>query len=138
MTSNPYSAYQMNQIFTVPQEKLVLMLYEGALRFCRQGEIALEKRDYAQVNENLIRAQEILGELMATLNFEAGEIAQNLYRLYEFMHWYLIQANVKKDAKIIREVIELLQDLRDTWEEATKNYHSHDYRTRSGELTWQG
>lgn len=139
MTSNnPYQAYQINQVFTVPQEKLVLMLYDGALRFCRQGIMALEKKDYAGVNDNLIRAQEILGELIASLNFDAGEIARNLYRLYEFMRWHLIQANVKKNVTMIKEVVELLQGLRDAWEEATRNYHSHDYRTRPSGLSLQG
>ncbi|MCG0278386.1 MAG: flagellar export chaperone FliS [Thermanaeromonas sp.] len=137
MLNNPYRAYQTNQVFTLPQEKLVLMLYDGLLRFCREGLTGIQAKDYEKAHESLIRAQEILAELMAGLNFEAGEIAQRLYQLYEFMHRHLIQANIKKDAGMIREVIDLLQDLRDTWEEATRRYHSHDYRTRVNGLDVQ-
>ncbi|WP_258359733.1 flagellar export chaperone FliS [Moorella sulfitireducens (nom. illeg.)] len=135
--NNPYQAYRQNQVQTLSQEKLVLMLYDGALRFCRQGLAAMDKKDYAGVNNNLGRAQDILGELMVTLNRDAGEVAENLYKLYDFMYRHLVQANVKKSARMINEVIDLLQQLRDTWEEATRIYQTHDYRTRVS-THWQG
>lgn len=135
--NNPYQTYQQNLVQTLSQEKLVLMLYDGALRFCRQGLVAMEKKDYAGVSNSLGRAQDILSELMATLNRDVGEIAENLYKLYDFMYRHLVQANVKKSVTMINEVIDLLQQLRDTWEEATKKYQSHDYRTRVG-MNWQG
>ncbi|WP_406678097.1 flagellar export chaperone FliS [Moorella sp. ACPs] len=130
--NNPYQVYQQQQVFTLSQEKLILMLYDGALRFCRQGVSCLEKKDYAGANNNLLRAQDIIKELMITLNHEAGEIASNLHRLYDFMLWHLIQANVKKDTKLINDVIDILQHLRDAWDEAARIYHTHDYRTRTG------
>jgi len=135
--NNPYQAYQHNQIQTLSQEKLVLVLYDGALRFCRQGLAAMEQKDYAGVSNNLGRAQDILSELIATLNRDAGEIAENLYKLYDFMYRHLVQANVKKSTTMISEVIELLQQLRDTWEEATRIYQTHNYRARAG-MNWQG
>ncbi|AOQ23422.1 Flagellar secretion chaperone FliS [Moorella thermoacetica] len=134
---NPYQAYRQNQVQTLSQEKLVLMLYDGALRFCRQGLVAMEQNDYAAVSNNLGRAEDILSELMATLNRDVGDIAENLYKLYDFMYRHLVQANVKKSGKMINEVIELLQQLRDTWEEAIKIYQAHDYRTTAG-VNWQG
>ncbi|MBE3573078.1 MAG: flagellar export chaperone FliS [Moorella humiferrea] len=130
--TDPYQAYRQNQVQTLSQEKLVLMLYDGALRFCRQGLAAMEKRDYAGANGSLCRAQDILSELMVNLNRDVGEIADNLYKLYDFMYRHLVQANVKKSAVMVQEVMDLLQQLRDTWEEATRIYHSHDYRTRVG------
>ncbi|MGI9951224.1 flagellar export chaperone FliS [Moorellaceae bacterium AZ2] len=136
--SNPYQAYQTNQVFTLSQEKLVLMLYDGVLRFCRQGLAALKNGDYEKTNKNLIRAQEILAELMAGLNFEAGEVARQLYRLYEFMHWYLVQANVNKSAAMVEEVMGLLQGLRDVWEEAAQTYQSRGHGTQAGNLDLQG
>ncbi|MGI9862412.1 flagellar export chaperone FliS [Moorella naiadis] len=132
LVNNPYQAYQENQVQTLSQEKLVLMLYDGALRFCRQGLAAVEEKDYAAVSKNLGRAEDILSELMVTLNREVGDIAENLFKLYEFMYRHLVQANVKKSANMINEVIDLLRQLRDTWEEATKVYQTHDYRTRVG------
>ncbi|MBE3580494.1 MAG: flagellar export chaperone FliS [Thermoanaerobacteraceae bacterium] len=136
--NNPYQAYRTNQVFTLSQEKLVLMMYDGGLRFCRQGLAALKDRDYEKANENLIRAQEILAELMAGLNFEAGEVARQLYRLYEFMHWYLVQANVNKRAAMVEEVIELLQGLRDAWEEAVRKCQSRSSAAQNGNLNLQG
>ncbi|GFN24157.1 flagellar export chaperone FliS [Thermanaeromonas sp. C210] len=136
--NNPYQAYRTNQVFTLSREKLVLMMYDGGLRFCRQGLTALKDRDYGRANENLIRAQEILAELMAGLNFEAGEVARQLYRLYEFMHWYLVQANINKKADMVEEVIELLQGLRDAWEEAVKKGQSRSSDTQAGNLNLQG
>lgn len=136
INNNPYQSYQQNQVQTLSQEKLVLMLYDGALRFCRQGQAAVEQRDYAAVSNNLGRAEDIISELMVTLNRDAGEVAENLYKLYEFMYRHLVQANVKKSAAMISEVIDLLQQLRDTWEEATRIYQTHDYRTRVG-MSWE-
>jgi len=135
--NNPYKSYQQNQVQTLSQEKLVLMLYDGALSFCYQGLAAMEQKDYTAVSNNLGRAEDILSELMTTLNRDVGDVAENLYKLYEFMHRHLVQANVKKSASMIDEVINLLQQLRDTWEEATRTYQTHDYRLRMG-MNWQG
>jgi len=136
--SDPYRVYQENQVQTLSQEKLVLMLYDGAIKFCNQALQAMDKKDYAKTSHYIGRTQEILSELMVTLNYEAGEIARNLYRLYDFMYHWLIEANVKKSTKHIVDVRNMLTELRDTWEEATRRYHSHDYRTRTAELNWQG
>ncbi|HBT47686.1 MAG TPA: flagellar export chaperone FliS [Peptococcaceae bacterium] len=136
--NNPYQAYQANQVFTLSGEKLVLVMYDGSLRFCQQALAALKERDYAKANENLIRAQEIVTELMAGLNFEAGEVARGLYRLYDFIHWYLIQANVNKKAEMVEEVIAFLRELRDTWEEAVRKCRGNGSAGQPGGLNLQG
>lgn len=133
-----YAAYQVNQVQTQSQEKLVLMLYEGAMRFIRQAQEAVAAKRYDQTSYYLGRAQDILSELMVTLNFDAGEVAHNLYALYDFMYRHLIQANVRKDAGMMGDVYRLLGELRDTWEEATRRYHSHNYLTRPDGLDRQG
>lgn len=130
--------YQENQVQTLSQEKLVLMLYEGAVKFCQQALEALERKNYGETNYYIGRVQDILSELMATLNYNAGEIAHNLYQLYDFMYRWLVEGNVKKSATHIRQVRDMLRELRDTWEEATRRYHTHDYRTRVGGIEWQG
>jgi flagellar protein FliS len=132
--SQPYQAYQENQVQTQPQEKLVLMLYDGALRFIRQAQDAVAARRYDETSYYLGRAQDILSELMLTLNLEVGEIAHRLYALYDFMYGHLVQANLKKDARMMAQVYRLLSELRQTWEEATRIYHSHNYLTRPGGL----
>ncbi|MDN5346738.1 MAG: flagellar secretion chaperone FliS [Clostridia bacterium] len=137
-TADPCRAYQEYQVQTLSQEKLVLMLYDGAIKFCSQALKALEQKDYARTNNYLLRAQDILNELMVSLNREAGEIADNLHRLYDFMYRWLVEANVKKSAKHIIDVRDILVGLRDAWEEATRRYHSHDYRTQPGSLSFRG
>ncbi|MGB9885476.1 MAG: flagellar export chaperone FliS [Moorellales bacterium] len=129
-----YQAYQENQVQTQPQEKLVLMLYEGALRFIKQAQEAVAAKKYDQTSYFLGRAQDILSELMLTLNLEVGEIAHRLYALYDFMYRHLVQANLRKDPQMMAEVYRLLSELRDTWEEATRRHHSHNYLTRPGGL----
>lgn len=115
-----YQVYQQNQVFTASQEKLVTMLYDGALRFINLAKQGIEEKNLEKANENFIKAQRILAELMGNLDRSVGEVAENLFSLYEYMHRRLVEANVKKDGKIAQEVYELLKDLRDTWVQATK------------------
>lgn len=110
--------YLRTQVQTQPPEKLVLMLFDGALRFMRQGREAMAARRYDQTSHCLVRAQEILSELMTSVNRDAGAIAWNLLSLYGFMHRRLIQANVEKDPGMVDEVYELLAGLRGAWEKA--------------------
>lgn len=130
--------YQELQVQTLPQEKLVLMLYDGALKFIEQAREALQAKRYEETNYNLSRAQDIINELQVTLNLEVGAVAHNLYALYDFMYRRLIEANVKKSTMAMDEVRSLLSDLRQTWEEATRIYHSHNYQTHPGGLNLIG
>lgn len=107
--------YQQNSVTTAPPEKLVLMLYDGALRFIAEGKEAIARGELARANTSLGNAQKILNELRISLNFQAGEMALNLERLYEYMHYLLIQANIKKDPQFLTEVTELLSKIRATW-----------------------
>ena len=114
--------YKEMSILSAKPEKLILMLYDGALRFLRQGVKALEKQDIEVAHNNLIRTQNILTELIASLNFDkGGEIAYNLFRIYEFMHHTLVQANIKKDPEPARRIYEQIKRLRDSWAGALKN-----------------
>jgi flagellar protein FliS len=108
-------AYQQNSVTTAPPEKLVLMLYDGALRFIAEGKGAIERGELSRANASLGNAQKILNELRIGLNLQAGEIAGNLERLYEYINYRLIQANIKKDPQILTEVAELLSEIRAAW-----------------------
>jgi flagellar protein FliS len=113
---NGITAYQQNAVTTQPKGKLIVMLYEGAVRFLRQAIAAIDAGDYVQKGEHINKAIEIILELNVSLNMEAGgEIAQNLRGLYHFMMQHLTVANVKCDAKRIEEVICLLEELNEGW-----------------------
>lgn len=115
MAKEQVTTYAQNKVTTAPSEKLILMLYEKALSFVAQAKQALEAEDLAKTNYFLGGSQKILNELRASLNFEAGEIAFNLERIYEYLNFRLIQANVKKDVKVLTEVVELLAEIKEAW-----------------------
>ena len=123
MQKNPgVSDYKSMQILSSKPEKLILLLYDGAIKFIHLGQKALEEQRLEESHNNLIRAQNILVELMGSLNFDkGGEIASNLFRIYEFMHYTLVQANIKKDPATLARVSEQLKRLRESWSQALKN-----------------
>lgn len=120
MEKDPYKKYKQTTIETASPGKLIIMLYEGALRFLASAKEALEKKKYDKVNEYLQKTQNIIIELMLSLDMSVGEIARNLYLLYDYMNRRLIEANVKKNKKIIEEVEGMLKELLGAWEEAVK------------------
>jgi flagellar protein FliS len=115
--------YQATQIATATKEQLLLILYDIGIRSCRTAFSALEKggkeRNYGLANTEILRAQDVIRELMITLNTDkGGEMARSLMRLYDFMYQQLVSANVKKEAKHVGTVLSMLEDLKETWEEA--------------------
>jgi flagellar secretion chaperone FliS len=117
--SNPYQAYQNNQVLFAKGEELTLLLYKGAIKFIEQAKLALEKNDLPRVNNRIIKAQNIISELMVTLNMDI-EISKSLLLLYDYIKQRLIDANLKKDADILNEVQGMLAELLGTWAEAIK------------------
>ncbi len=120
------NAYKQNQINTASSEKLVLMLYDGAGKFIKQAIKAMENCDIQTANNNLLRSQDIISELMANLNYEAGPIAQQYYTLYEYMHYRLVQANLKKDIPDAKEVLEMIGELRSAWAQIIESGQSDE------------
>lgn len=114
---NAYQVYQQNSVMLASPEKLVLMLYDGLLRFIRLGKKSLEERDFESANDCIVRAQEIVSELNVSLNMDY-EISHSLRSLYNFMYQKLIEANIKKDISIIEQVEHLVSGLKEAWEQA--------------------
>lgn len=111
--------YQQTQIQTATPEKLLIMLYNGAINFLNKSKVYMEEKDFAQTNTFLLKAQAIITEFMNTIDWEPNpDFAQNLYSLYEFMNYTLIQANIHKDPAKVDIVIDLLKTLKSAWEEA--------------------
>lgn len=116
---NMANAYKNQQIMTAPPEMLTLMLYNGAIRFVTESIQGIEQGDLQKAHNANLRAQDIVKEFMSTLNMDY-EISKNLFSLYEYMNYRLVQANIKKDKKHLEEVKGMLTEFRDTWMEAMK------------------
>ena len=117
---NGLDTYRETAVATQNSGRLIVMLYDGAIKFLKQAVNDLEVNDFAGKGRNLLRAQDIIVELSTVLDMEkGGEIAQNLRSLYNFMYRQIGQANIKKDQQMIREVIGLLEELNQSWRAIT-------------------
>ena len=117
---NGIDTYQQAAIGTQSRGRLIVLLYDGAIKFLKLAIKELEAGNYAAKGQYLSRAQDIINELNAVLDMEGGgEISQNLRRLYAFMNRRLFQANAKKDPQMIREVITLMEELNRSWKTIT-------------------
>ena len=119
---NAWQSYRTIATQTATPGQLVLMLYEGAIRFSEQALAGFEQQDPAAfnqtVNNNLHRAQAIVTELNVVLDMRrGGEVAANFRRLYDYLHRRLQEANIRKQKAPIAEVIGHLRVLRDSWAE---------------------
>ncbi|WP_425058501.1 Flagellar secretion chaperone FliS [Sporomusa carbonis] len=117
--ANMASAYKSQQIMTASPEELTLMLYNGAIRFIAESMQAIDQGNMEKAHKANMRAQEIVREFMATLDMQY-EISQGYYKLYDYIEYRLIQANIKKDKDQLEEAKNMLQELRDTWAQAMK------------------
>jgi flagellar protein FliS len=114
-------AYRQTLVQSRSPLELVVMLYDGGLRFCRETVTAMERGDLVAKREALSRSLAILAELQGTLNLEqGGETAASLDRLYTYMIERLTEANVQRTAAPIEEVIRLLNGLRDAFAQAAQ------------------
>ena len=116
--NDPAQAYKETQIKTANQIKLIVMLYDGAIRHLNLALDAFAEgfKRYDAINSHIIAAQDILSELSASLDFEKGaQIAKNLFSLYAYMNRQLMEANVKKDSGPITSTKKILTDLREAW-----------------------
>ncbi len=117
---NPYmkrqNAYKQTAINTASKEQLVLMLYDGVVRFSEQGRQAIENKDIEKKQFALVRSQDIIFELINGLDYErGGEIATNLSRLYSYAIKRLVDANLKNDTTGIDEAQNIFRNLREAW-----------------------
>jgi flagellar secretion chaperone FliS len=120
-TNNAYNAYKNNSVNYASREQLLLMLLDGAVKFSKIGRQAIVDKDLKKAHENLVKTQNIFYELMATLDVKSGgEWAKGLMSIYDFIVRRLSGANIKKDVEIMNEIIPLIEDVRDTWNEAYK------------------
>ncbi|GFZ30983.1 flagellar protein FliS [Clostridium zeae] len=118
--NNGYNVYKNNSVNYASKEQLLLMLLDGAVKYSKIGRQAIEDKDIKKANENIKRTEDIFTELMVSLDTNAGEWAKSLFAVYEFINYQLMQANIKKDTSIMDTVIPMIEDIRNTWQEAEK------------------
>lgn len=117
---NPYEQYRRIATETADPLELVLMLYRGAIGNLSGAEKALKQGDIQESHRLLVKTQDIVAELMGSLNLDTGEFAYNLHRLYDYMQQQLIMANLKKDPVRTAQVRGMLSELLETWEELAR------------------
>ncbi|MBM4285209.1 MAG: flagellar export chaperone FliS [Deltaproteobacteria bacterium] len=123
-----HQQYAATQVTTADRLQLVVMLYEGAIAFLRQAQDRMAARDASGKGLYLGKALDIIAELNASLNFpEGGEVAANLFRLYNFMTAHLTRANLNWDGDAVQAVLEMLENLKEAWTEAVQ-------KARRGEI----
>jgi flagellar protein FliS len=114
---NGHERYLETAVETASPARLIVMLYDGAIRFINEAAYAMQQRDYETQNTKLQRAQKILAELISSLDFnKGGEIAENLFRLYTYMYNQLVEANINDSRDRLEHVVHLLSELREAWD----------------------
>ncbi|HEY3862383.1 MAG TPA: flagellar export chaperone FliS [Verrucomicrobiae bacterium] len=124
--SKPWESYRKVATQTATAGQLVLMLYDGALRFLEKAITGFEYTDPQMfnqtINNNIVRAQAIIHEMNASLNMQGGgEVASNFRRLYNYFYRRLTEANRAKQKEPVEEIIGRLRVLRDSWAEMLRN-----------------
>jgi len=116
-----YEEYRETQIGTAPPETLIVMLYDGAIRFLGLARDAIQGHRIEEANRLIGRAQAIITELACSIDFDAGPLSHRLYGMYDYMRSRLVDANVRKDVEPLDEVVGMLSGLRDAWAAAAKS-----------------
>lgn len=113
------NTYKQQQVLTAAPEQLILMMYNGCIKFINETEKYIENNCTEQAHNSCIRAQDIVLELIATLNMEYP-ISKELFSLYEYAHYELMVANMNKDVVNLQNAKKVLINLREGWNEALK------------------
>jgi flagellar protein FliS len=124
-----YQTYRQTQAQTAAPGELIVMLYRGAARFVASGIEGIEADNVEMSHNYLVRAQAVINELLESIDVErGGEVARNLWRIYDYMNSCLVEANLRKDAVPAREVERLLRELLPAWEEAARQTNAQPAR----------
>lgn len=120
MHPNAYGVYKNNSVNFASKEQMLLMLLDGAVKFAKRGKLAIQEKDIKMAHNSITRTQDIFTELKVTLDPNAGDWAEQMFNIYSFINDRLLQANIKKDEAIMDEVIPLIEEVRNIWNEAYK------------------
>lgn len=119
MAINAAMKYKNSSIQTASKAELTLMLYEGAIKFCNIAMQGIEEKDIEKAHNNIIKAQNIITEFRATLDFKYP-VAKDFDLVYDYIYRKLVEANLKKDADALNEALKYTKEMRDTWKEVMR------------------
>ena len=122
--TNAATLYKGTKVNTASPAELTLMLYEGGIKFCNIAALGFEQRDYEKVSNNIIKVQNIITELRATLDFKYAT-AKDFDVIYEYINNLLVQANIKKDLETLNQALDQIRGMRDLWKEIMKQNHMY-------------
>lgn len=120
-TRNPYAVYQRTAVETASSTKLIVMLYDGAIRFLMKVGPAMRTKNYREQSMYITKAQKIIKHLYGNLDFEkAGDVAKTLADTYVRMYDMLTAAHIKDDPERVEKVLYGLRELREAWVEVDR------------------
>ena len=117
MYTQGYNVYKNNSVNYASKNQLLLMLLDGAVKFAKIARQAILDKDIKKAHDNIIKTEDIFTELRVTLDQTAGDWAVKMFNVYGFINEKLFEANIKKDVKVMDEVIPLIEEVRDIWYE---------------------
>jgi flagellar protein FliS len=120
MALNPYETYKQQEVLSATRGELLLMLYDGCIKQLKLAQIHMGEMAVEESHKSLMKAQAILSKLMSDLDMNF-DISQQLMELYQFFFQEIAEANIHKDAGRIAPVLEMLIDLRNTWQIAIRS-----------------
>ncbi|HBA02674.1 MAG TPA: flagellar export chaperone FliS [Clostridium sp.] len=124
--NNAYNTYKNNSVNFASKEQLLLIILDGAVKFSKIGRQAILDKDIKSAHENIIKTQNIFYELMVSLDLtQSGDWGLNVISIYKFIIDKLVEANLKKDIDIMDEIIPLIEEVRDMWNEVYKSAKSN-------------
>lgn len=121
-----YQTYQNNSVNTASGGELTLMLYNGCIKFIKQAMKDVEANNFEGKNTNIQKAQNIIRELLITLDPKV-EISKQFQPLYEYMLTQLTAANIENDKQKLVEVLELVTEFRDTWKQILMKHRKQQF-----------
>lgn len=120
--------YKQTEVNTASKEQILLILYDGAIKFLHKAKLAFESNNIQEIHTNITKAQRIITEFQSTLDMErGGKFAKEMFNLYEYLNNKLFEANIDKRTDFIDDVLRHLTELRDTWREAIKQFKAQGH-----------
>lgn len=132
---NAYQKYKTTSIQSASREKLLLMMYEGAIKFLKKAILAAEEKQIAERGANIIRVYDIIMELNNTLDHKVGgDVATNLEQLYMYITDQLTKANISGDPQFLRNCLSIMETLLEGWQKAIEQIKkANSEKTLGGE-----